>query len=194
MTYSQHTTTTFWPRSTCSATIRPQPCGTRTWPPSILNSSLGKSSAYFFVQVTYLLEKVGRGNHLLFWGFVLIFLVLLICFLWYLNSFPFICNSCFFSCSFQYFFFCTLNCVLTMICHGAFPFWSYLVGVLCASCIYMGMSFLSLGENFFYDIVKGLVYAIDLVFLFLIYADNLELLLFDGNSHLLLDVFLCFLV
>lgn len=80
-----------------------------------------------------------------------------------------------------------------MICHGVFPFWSCLVGVLYASCIYMGMFFFSLGDLFFYDLVKDLVSAIDLVFLSFIYANNLKVWSFDGDSHFLHVAFFSFL-
>jgi hypothetical protein len=64
-----------------------------------------------------------------------------------------------------------------MIWHGVFPFWSCLAGVLCASSICGGMSFLSLGEG------KGLVYGIDLTFLFFSYGDNLKICSFDNASY-----------
>lgn len=56
---------------------------------------------------------------------------------------------------------CVLR-VLTILCHGQFLFWCYLFGALGTSCTCLGLLFLSLEKNFFYDSVKDMVYAVDL--------------------------------
>ena len=64
--------------------------------------------------------------------------------------------------------------VLTMMFHGDYRFRSCLVGVLCASCICMGVFFLSFRKFFFYDLIKELLYDIHLGFFLLFYAYTLK--------------------
>lgn len=81
----------------------------------------------------------------------------------YSDEFSLRCDlELFFSCSFQYTFFVILS-VLTMIQCGNIIFWSCLFGILHASYICTGMSFLGLRKSFFYGFVEDLVYATDLV-------------------------------
>lgn len=72
---------------------------------------------------------------------------------------------------------------------GSFSVWSCLFGVVCVSCIYIGMSFLNLGEVSFYVLFEDLVSAIDLGFFSFIYAYNLKIWSFPWSHIVLVGFF-----